>query len=118
MLSGVGGELDLTRLTKLEQVLGTGAAEIAANLAGEIARELERMESGLRDGDMRSVAQAAHAARNSVLMFDARQLLDDLATVETAARDDDDGAVATGAARVRESWPPVREALAHAAGDG
>ena len=111
----MGGELDLTRLTKLEQVLGTAAAEIAANLAGEITSELERIEAGLRQGDLSSVAQAAHSARNSVLMFDAQALLDDLAELETAARSEDSDAAGTGAARVRESWPPVRDALARAA---
>jgi len=114
----VGAELDLTRLAELERVLGTGSAEIAANLAGEISNELDRIESGLEGGDMRTVAQAAHAARNSVLIFDAHKLLNDLGTVETAARADDGPGVAHGAALVRESWPPVRDALARAADQG
>lgn len=104
-------ELDLKRLTELQQLLGTELPEIVATLLGELTSALSRIDAGLGAGDLDAVALAAHAARNSALMIDARQILGYLEALEVSARHGEPGAASAANDRLRASWPALRTRL-------
>lgn len=104
-------ELDLTRLAELEQLLGTELPEIVATLLGELTSALSEIDAGLGAGDLGAVALAAHAARNSALMIDARQILGYLEELETSARTGQPEAASAANQRLGASWPAVRRRL-------
>jgi hypothetical protein len=85
----------------------------------ELTSAVTRIEEGLESGDLAEVAAAAHAARNSALMIDAKPVLQVLKQLEFCARNDrPDDAVVAGA-RLRRAWPRLRRQLeAAAGGDG
>jgi hypothetical protein len=100
-------ELDLKRLTELQQLLGTELPEIVATLLDELTSALSRIDAG----DLDAVALAAHAARNSALMIDARQILGYLEALEVSARHGEPGAASAANDRLRASWPALRTCL-------
>jgi HPt (histidine-containing phosphotransfer) domain-containing protein len=104
-------ELDLTRLAELQQLLGTELPEIVATLLGELTSALSGIDAGLGAGDLGAVALAAHAARNSALMIDARQILGYLEELEVSARSGEPEAVSAANDRLRASWPALRTRL-------
>jgi len=110
------GELDVGRLSELEELLGAERSAIVGTLLTELASAMGRIDAGLDRGDMAEVAAAAHAARNSALMIDAQPLLRVLKELETCARSED--AAGAGAARERltDAWPRLRRELEGAAG--
>jgi len=107
----VDAELDLTRLTELQELLGSELSEIVATLVDEITRAVDEIEAGIADGDLRAAALAAHAARNSALMLDAKPTLDALRAIETGARDEDLVIAQEGLERLRSAWPALRRRL-------
>ncbi len=111
MLLRVGAELDLTRLTEIERVLGNGLPEIIKVLISDIASAVTEIESGCSAGDSQAVALAAHAARNSALMLDAQPMLGSLSTIETAARADDLRAAGENLEQLGSNWTALRSAL-------
>jgi HPt (histidine-containing phosphotransfer) domain-containing protein len=111
MLSGVGDELDLTRLLELQRVLGTGLPEIVGKLVTDIEHAVEEIDSGMAAGDSRAVAHGAHAARNSALMLDAQPMLDALGEIESCARAGDLTGATGGITRLNSTWPAVRTRL-------
>lgn len=115
-----GGEsaLDLSRLTELEQSLGTELEAIAQTLVTELSSALTRIAAGLEDGHLDEVAAAAHAARNSALMIDARPMLRELSQVETCARRNEPEAASDAEVRLRALWPRVQRELERAAAGG
>ncbi len=108
-------ELDLGRLAELEQLLGRRVPEIAGTLVSELTKAMAGIEAGLAAGDLAAAALAAHAARNSALMIDARPLLDCLDALESSARRDDAGGAREAHRRLDETWPPLRAQLRRAA---
>lgn len=111
MLLRVGGELDLTRLTEIDRVLGNGVPEIIKALISDIADAVTEIESGFSAGDSEAVALAAHAARNSALMLDAHPMLESLSTIEAAARADDLRAAGENREQMESNWTALRSAL-------
>jgi hypothetical protein len=108
-------ELDLSRLAELQQLLDSGLPQIVDTLLKELDRALGAIGGALGDGDLAAAALAAHAARNSALMIDARPLLAALEALEAGARRDDVQAARQAHRRVGETWPPLRSQLEHAA---
>jgi len=107
-------ELDLERLSELQQHLGQELSAIVATLVRELDHALAAIDVALRDHDLAAAALAAHAARNSALMIDARGFLAELDVLESDARREDlDRAVAAGE-RLRASWPRLRSQLGRA----
>ena len=104
-------ELDLHRLAELQVLLGTELPEIVATLVSELTSALSGIDAGLGAGDLGAVALAAHAARNSALMIDARPMLGFLAELETSARQDEHEAASAANERLRASWPALRARL-------
>jgi HPt (histidine-containing phosphotransfer) domain-containing protein len=109
------GELDLGRLTDLQRVLGSGLPEIIAKLIAELEQAIGDVQSAVAADDLTSAAHAAHAARNSALMLDARPTLDALATVESGARAGKRAAVRAGTEDLEVAWPALRRRLEQAA---
>jgi hypothetical protein len=107
----VEGELDLRRLTELQELLGSDVSEIVATLVREISAATKAIQSGLAEGDLAAAALAAHAARNSALMLDARPMLDALREIETGARDEDLAAARSGLGHLQAVWPALRSRL-------
>jgi HPt (histidine-containing phosphotransfer) domain-containing protein len=115
-MSAATPQLDVARLTELEGLLGADREAIVGTLLTELTAEMTRIDEGLASGDLAGVAAAAHAARNSALMIDAKPALRVLKQLETCARNGDaEGAVAA-CARLRRVWPRLRRELARAAG--
>ncbi len=110
-------ELDLTRLAELEQLLDSELPQIVATLVAELDRSLGAVAAALADGDLAAAALAAHAARNSALMIDARPLLDGLDALESHARRTDVDGAREAHRRVEATWPPLRAELRRAAAD-
>ena len=111
MLCAVAGELDLRRLRELAHDLGGELSEVVGALVDELDTALAQIDAALSLGDLDGVSRAAHAARNSALMIDARRLLEELDVVETAARGGDHGAARDGRDRLRARWPALRARL-------
>jgi hypothetical protein len=111
----MAGELDLSRLAELQQLLDSGLPEIVDTLLEELDRAVGAIGGALDDGDLATAALAAHAARNSALMIDARPLLTALEALESGARRNDAQATHQAHSRIRETWPPLRSQLEHAA---
>jgi HPt (histidine-containing phosphotransfer) domain-containing protein len=107
-------ELDLTRLAELGRLLDSGLPEIVATLLEELNRSLGAVKTALADGDLPSAALAAHAARNSALMIDARPLLDALAALESSARANDGEGALRAHRRLQDTWPRLCSALERA----
>lgn len=112
-------ELDLARLTELQELLGRHLSDIVATLVSELSAALGGVDRALEQGDLAEAALAAHAARNSALMIDARGMLDRLAELETGARCNDAQAAREAYRRLRAMWPELRRRLelAGAVGD-
>jgi hypothetical protein len=110
----VPDELDLRRLAQLPQELGLELSEILETLIAELDRAIGDARTALEAGDLDTVADAAHAGRNSALMIDARPLMEALGELE---RDAAAGAPSAAASleRVAASWPELRGELARAA---
>jgi HPt (histidine-containing phosphotransfer) domain-containing protein len=109
--AGVDAELDLRRLTELQELLGSELPEIVATLIDELTRAVAEVEAGIAAGDLAAAALAAHAARNSALMLDAKPMLDSLREIESGARAEDLDVARAGLARVRSAWPALRRRL-------
>jgi hypothetical protein len=112
----VAGELDLRKLAELEDLLGSGLAEIVGTLITELDRALGGVADALDAGDLAAAALAAHAARNSALMIDSRPLLSGLDLLEGSAREENLERAREAQARLADTWPGVRAALERAAG--
>jgi HPt (histidine-containing phosphotransfer) domain-containing protein len=114
-MPAANSQLDISRLTELEGLLGTDREAIVGTLMTELTAEIARIHEGLGSGDLPEVAAAAHSARNSALMIDAQPALRVLKQLENCARDGEaDGASAAGI-RLRRVWPRLRRELARAA---
>lgn len=107
-------ELDFRRLAELQELLGADVATIVATLLDELDRAIAEVDTGLADGDLHAVALAAHSARNSALMIDARPLLGALAALEAGARAPDPGQTRTARDALLQAWEPLRTELVHA----
>jgi Hpt domain len=107
-------ELDLNRISELQERLGTEREAIVTTLVTELATACDRIQDGLDSGDLPAVAAAAHAARNSALMIDAQPLLRVLRQVETCARSDDPDGASAATARLGGLWPRLRDKLERA----
>jgi hypothetical protein len=114
----VDSELDLNRLDELQQLLGTKRAAIVDTLVSELSAAMDDVATGLATGDLEAVAAAAHAARNSALMIDARPLLTGLGQLESCARHEDLAAALAANRRLRRAWPRLRRRLELAATAG
>lgn len=108
-------ELELSRLAGLAESLDSELPQIVATLVDELARALDAIGAALADDDLSAAALAAHAARNSALMIDARPLLDCLDALESSARRADPGGALEARRRLDETWPPLRSQLHRAA---
>lgn len=114
----VDPDLDLARLTELQELLGRRLPDIVETLVTELGSAFDTMNHALAAGDLQEVALAAHAARNSALMIDARPLLGQLGALETGARRND---VATAVAvheQLLVAWASLRRRLELAAAGG
>jgi HPt (histidine-containing phosphotransfer) domain-containing protein len=108
-------ELDLRRLVKLREQLDSGMPQIVETLVEELTRALEAITTALARDDLAAAALAAHAARNSALMIDARPLLDCLDALESSARRDNADGARQARCRLDETWPPLCAQLRRAA---
>jgi hypothetical protein len=116
MLPVVTGELDLSRLAELEELLGSDLAQIVETLVTELEGALGGIAEALGRSDLPAAALAAHAARNSALMIDSRLLLERLDALEHSARREDLDGARSAQARLAEAWPAVRAQLRLACG--
>jgi hypothetical protein len=108
-------ELDLTRLAGLAELLDSELPQIVETLVEELTRALGAIGAALADDNLSAAALAAHAARNSALMIDARPLLDCLDALESSARRADPSGAREAQRRLDNTWPPLRSQLHSAA---
>jgi hypothetical protein len=113
----VDPELDLARLTELQALLGRHVPDIVAIVVTELAGALDNIAEALDDGNLEEAALAAHAARNSALMIDARPMLATLAELEAGARRNDGHVALIAHRRLHELWPRLRRRLELAAAE-
>lgn len=111
-------ELDVTRLSELQELLGTEVPAIVRTLVTELTAAVDRIDGGLESGDLSEVASAAHAGRNSALMIDAQPVLRVLKQIETCARNDEPEGASAARAHLRRAWPRLRRQLERVASDG
>lgn len=104
-------ELDLSRLTELQQVLGSALPELITKLVSEVDDAIVEIEAGFAAGDLDRTALAAHAARNSALILGTGPVLKALAEVESGSRAGDRELEKGGLEQLRSAWPPVRRLL-------
>jgi len=114
-MPGVEAQLDVTRLSELQELLGTGVPAIVRTLVTEMSAAVARIDEGLEAGDLAEVAAAAHAGRNSALMIDAQPVLRILKQIEACARSDEPEGAIAARARLRRAWPRLRRQLERAA---
>ena len=115
---GVRVELDLERVAKLEDVLGSKLSEILASLVAGMEEQVERAEKALADGRLQDVTQAAHRCRNDALMVGAQPMLAALSELEDASRGDRLEDARAAMQRLREVWPETRSELQRAVHNG
>jgi hypothetical protein len=108
-------ELDVGRITELQELLGADRESIVGTLMTELTTAVTRIDDGLESGDLGEVAAAAHAARNSALMIDAQPVLRVLKDLETYARNGRSDEAAAARGRLRRAWPRLRRQLQRAA---
>jgi HPt (histidine-containing phosphotransfer) domain-containing protein len=111
-------ELDLERVAKLEEILGSELPEILATLVAGIDEQVERAEAALADGCLQDVTQAAHRCRNDALMVGAQPMLAALSELEDASRSDRLEDAHAAMHRLREVWPETRSELQRAVHSG
>jgi hypothetical protein len=116
MLAVVTGELDLSRLTELEELLGSDLAQIVETLVTELESAIRGVAEALGRDDLPAAALAAHAARNSALMINSRLLLERLDALERSARREDLDGARSAQGHLAEEWPAVRAQLQRAGG--
>jgi hypothetical protein len=114
-MPGVTPELDVGRLSELQELLGTEVPAIVRTLVDELTTAVARIDEGLEVGDLSEVATAAHAGRNSALMIDAQPVLHELREIETCARKDEPEGARAARANLRRAWPRLRRQLERAA---
>jgi HPt (histidine-containing phosphotransfer) domain-containing protein len=110
-MPGVESELDVSRLSELQELLGTGVPAIVHTLLTELTTAVTRIDEGLEAGDLGEVAAAAHAGRNSALMIDAQPVLSALRQLETCARNDEAAGAMAARESLQEAWPRLRRQL-------
>lgn len=108
-------ELDLSRLAQLRELLDSDLPQIVETLVEELTRALDAIGAALATSDLAAAALAAHAARNSALMIDARPLLDCLDQLESSARRHDADAARRAHRQLGQKWPPLCAQMRHAA---
>jgi HPt (histidine-containing phosphotransfer) domain-containing protein len=111
----MANELDLSRLAGLAKLLDSEQPQIVETLVDELTRALGAIDTALADADLSAAALAAHAARNSALMIDARPLLACLDALESSARRADPDGAREAQRRLEATWPPLRAQLHRAA---
>jgi hypothetical protein len=99
------------RLAALGAELGESPEAVARILHTELTRAFAALDEGLTVGDPTAVADAAHAARNSLLMLDEAALLTQLSTLDTAARDGDLATARTVRGELGAGWARLASAL-------
>ncbi|HEY1510289.1 MAG TPA: Hpt domain-containing protein [Solirubrobacteraceae bacterium] len=104
-------QLDLERVAKLEQILGSGLREIIESLIASISRQLELAERALAEDRLSDVTQPAHTGRNDALLVGAQPLLRHLTELEDASRTGRLEDAREALSQVCEVWPETREAL-------
>ncbi len=92
-------------------MLGSPVHVIIGRLVTEMDGSLAHVEQAIADGDLVAAAYAAHAARNSALMLEARPMLDALGEIESSSRADDHARAVAGLEHLRSVWPECRRAL-------
>ena len=107
-------ELDLERVAKLEDILGSELSEILASLVVGMTEQIERAEEGLADDRLRDVTQAAHRCRNDALMVGAQPMLAALNELEDASRANRLEDAHAAMQRLRDVWPETRAELQRA----
>jgi hypothetical protein len=110
-MTGVTPELDVSRLSELQELLGTEVPAIVRTLVTELTAAVAGIDEGLQTGDLAEVAAAAHAGRNSALMIDAQPVLLALRKIETCARKDEAEGAAAARESLQEAWPRLRREL-------
>jgi Hpt domain len=111
----VGDALDLSQLRELQDLLGADVPEIVATLVRELGAAIERIDAAVAAGDLEAAGLAAHSARNSALMIDARPVLDALGEMELCARRVDAAGVRRSQSSLQLHWPALRASLELAA---
>jgi HPt (histidine-containing phosphotransfer) domain-containing protein len=117
-MPGATPELDVSRLSELEALLGTGVPAIVRTLVTELTAAVSLIDEGLETGDLSGVATAAHAGRNSALMIDAQPVLRELKQIETCARNEEPEGAMVARANLQRAWPRLRRQLEQAADSG
>ena len=107
-------ELDLERVAKLENILGSDLREILASLVASMSARVEQAEQALADDRLQGVIQAAHGCRNDALMVGAQPMLAALNELEDAGRDDRLQDAQAAMERLRDIWPETRDELQRA----
>lgn len=107
---------DLEQIRRLGDVIGTEAGAIVASMLTSMTEAIEQAESALAAGDFDRAGRAAHRCRNDALMLGARELLNALRDLESAARDCDEARCGIAFDRLRAVWAPTRDELAAASG--
>jgi HPt (histidine-containing phosphotransfer) domain-containing protein len=104
--------LDPARIAQLHEIMGAEAPSMLVSMLSSLAAAIEQVDAAVSAGELDPAIQAAHTARNDALMLGAGALQEALRELEAAARDDDDSRARAMLERVREVWPPTRDALA------
>ena len=106
---------DLSRITELQDLLGTDAEGILASMLASMTGAIERVEAAIATGELDHATQDAHRARNDALMLGAWQLQEALTELEGATRAGDEAGAHAALERLGQVWPPTRDGLADAA---
>jgi HPt (histidine-containing phosphotransfer) domain-containing protein len=110
--------IDPERIADLERVLPEPLSEIVAELVQSMDGTIGRAGEAVAARELDEAARAAHRCRNDALIVGARQLLDALARLETAANHWEQEAAEHALDAVREAWPLTRLELEQAAQAG
>lgn len=111
-------QLDPGRLRTLEVFTEAELREIGLGSIRVLAEQFELVDRALADGNLSTVAEAAHRARNETQLVGALELSDALGSLEDAARAGDDPRAREAVVAARALWPATREAIERATQGG
>jgi HPt (histidine-containing phosphotransfer) domain-containing protein len=104
-------QVDLARVSRLEDLLGAKLSEILASLLRSMAAQIETIEQALAAARPEDAVQPAHLCRNDALMVGAEPLLAALTDVESAGRSNRLEPARAALARLQSIWPATRDEL-------
>jgi HPt (histidine-containing phosphotransfer) domain-containing protein len=107
-------QLDGKRLKDLQVFSPNELEAVGRRAIDSLSQQLDALDRAVAGQDLAAAAEVAHRARNETLLVGARELGEELQSIEDAAREGREQRAGEAIAAARALWPATREAIARA----